>query len=100
MSLWHYISRTWAEKGWSRWYSWAIRSRLEPVKKVARMIMKHLRGILNAVVMDDNNGHAESTNSKIKMLKVRSRGLQNMQWLKTAIYFHSAISYSTRRTLR
>lgn len=88
MSLWHYISRTWAEKGWNRWYSWAIRSRLEPVKKVARMIKKHLWGILNAVVLDANNGHAESTNSKIKMLKVRSRGFRNKQRFKTAIYFH------------
>lgn len=88
MSLWHYISRTWAEKGWNRWYSWAIRSRLEPVKKVARIIKKHLWGILNAVVLDANNGHAESTNSKIKMIKVRSRGFRNKKRFKTAIYFH------------
>lgn len=88
MSLWHYISRAWAEKGWLRWYSWAIRSRLEPIKKVARMIKKHLWGILNAVVLDANNGHAESTNSKIKMIKGRSRGFRNKERFKTAIYFH------------
>lgn len=88
MSLWHYVSRTWAEKGWKRWYSWAIRSRLEPIKKVARMIKKHLWGILNAVVLDANNGHAESTNSKIKMIKVRSRGFRNKERFKAAIYFH------------
>ena len=88
MSLWHYVSRTWAEKGWKRWYSWAIRSRLEPIKKVARMIKKHLWGILNAIVLDANNGHAESTNSKIKMIKVRSRGFRNKERFKMAIYFH------------
>ncbi len=38
MSLWHYVSRTWAEKGWKRWLAWAVRSRLEPMKKVAATI--------------------------------------------------------------
>ena len=49
---------------------------------------KHLWGILNAVVLDANNGHTESTNSKIKMIKVRSRGIQNKELFKAAIYFH------------
>ncbi|TXF10447.1 transposase [Pelomicrobium methylotrophicum] len=42
MGLWHYTSRTWAAKGWARWLSWAVRSRLAPVKKVAATIKKHL----------------------------------------------------------
>ena len=42
MSLWHYDSKTWAHKGWKRWLSWAIRSRLEPIKKVAKTIKEHL----------------------------------------------------------
>ena len=44
MQLWHDTSRTWAEKGWKQWYAWAIRSRLAPIKKVARTIKKHLGG--------------------------------------------------------
>jgi transposase len=50
MGLWHYNSRGWAAKGWDRWYQWAIRSRLEPMKKMARMVKRHLYGILTAVV--------------------------------------------------
>lgn len=88
MSLWHYASRTWAEKGWTRWYSWAIRSRLDPIKKVAKMIKKYLWGIINAIVLNASNGHAESTNSKIKMIKVKSRGFRCKERFKTAIYFH------------
>ncbi|WP_419648623.1 transposase [Thiolapillus sp.] len=38
MSLWHYVSKTWARKGWEQWLSWAVRSRLEPIKKVAKTI--------------------------------------------------------------
>ncbi|MDE0713337.1 MAG: transposase [Gammaproteobacteria bacterium] len=49
MSLWHYSSRTWAEKGWKRWLSWAVHCRLEPVKQAARTIRNLLWGILNAV---------------------------------------------------
>ena len=44
MRLWHYRSRGWAERMWNRWYGWAIRSRLEPIKKVARMIRRHWDG--------------------------------------------------------
>lgn len=88
MSLWHYVSRTWAEKGWKRWYNWAIRSQLEPVKKVAKTIKTHLWGILNAVVLKADNALAESINSRIKMVKTRSRGFRNKQRFKTAIYFH------------
>ncbi|WP_419606409.1 transposase, partial [Thiolapillus sp.] len=40
--------KTWARKGWEQWLSWAVRSRLEPIKKVAKTIKEHLWGILNA----------------------------------------------------
>jgi len=63
MSLWHYDSKTWAHKGWKRWLSWAIRSRLEPIKKVAKTIKEHLWGILNAVVLKVSNGPAEGLNN-------------------------------------
>lgn len=88
MSLWHYVSKTWAEKGWKRWLSWAVRSQLDPIKKVARTIKEHLWGILNAVVLKVSNGPTEGINSRIKMLKVRSRGFRNKERFATAIYFH------------
>lgn len=86
--LWHYRSRTWATKAWERWYRGAIRSRLDPLKAVARMIKKHLWGIVNAIVTNTSNAGAESINSKIKMVKVRSRGFRNKERFKMAIYFH------------
>jgi transposase len=48
MLLWGYAKRGWAERMWKRWYAWAMRSRLEPVKRVARMIPAHWEGVLNA----------------------------------------------------
>ena len=88
MSIWHYVSRGWALKAWEKWYSWAIRSRLEPIKKVARMIKRHLWGIINAVVHGVSNGPAESINSRIKAIKVKCRGFRNKQRFANAIYFH------------
>lgn len=88
MSRWHYVSKTWARKGWEQWLSWAVRSRLDPIKEVAKTIKEHLWGILNAIVLNVSNGPAEGLNSKIKMIKVRSRGFRNKERFANAIYFH------------
>ena len=88
MSLWGYTSRAWAEKAWERWYGWAVRSRLEPIKRVARMVKEHRWGIINAIVLKADNGHAESINSRIQLIKVRSRGFRNRERFRMAIYFH------------
>ena len=88
MSQWHYVSKVWARKRWLLWLSWARRCRLEPIKKVAQMIKKHLWGILNAIVLKVSNGPAEGINSRIKMIKVRSRGFRNKNRFANAIYFH------------
>ena len=88
MSLWHYVSKTWAKKGWEQWLSWAVRSRLKPIKEVARIIKEHLWGILNAIVLKVSNGPAEGLNSRIKTIKVRSRGFRNKKRFANAIYFH------------
>lgn len=87
--LWHYRSRTWAKKAWEAWYAGAIRSCLEPIKKAARMIKKHLwGGGINAIVTSTTNASADSINSRIKMVRVRSRGFRNKERFKRAIYFH------------
>lgn len=88
MSLWHYVSKTWAFKGWKRWLSWAVRCRLKPIMDVAKTIKEHLWGILNAIVLKVSNGPAEGINSRIKMIKVRSRGFRNKERFAKAIYFH------------
>jgi len=88
MELWHYRRRGWAKKAWLRWYSWAIRSRLEPIKKVARMIKRHLEGIVTAVVRGITNARAEGLNAKIQWIKATARGFRNPENYRNAIYFH------------
>jgi transposase len=88
MSSWHYTSKVWARKRWEAVLSWAMRCRLEPIKKVAKTIRQHLWGILNAIELKVSSGPAESINSRIKMIKIRSRGFRNKQRFANAIYFH------------
>jgi transposase len=88
MGLWHYLSRTWATKQWNQWIQWAKRSRLEPIKRVARTIEAHLTGIVNAVVLGVTSAGAEGMNSKIQKLKSNANGYRNQERFKQAIYFH------------
>ena len=88
MSLWDYLSRPWAHKAWRRWHGWAIRSQLEPIKQVARMIKRHVHGIVNAVVLKATNAMAESINSRIQKVKRMACGFRNTQRFQRAIYFH------------
>ena len=65
-----------------------MRCRLEPVKAAAQTIKNHLWGILKAVILKVSNGAAESINSRIKTVNVRSRGFRNKKRFAYAIYFH------------
>ena len=88
MGLWHYRSRTWAMKAWKRWLRWALRCRLAPIKAAAVTIKRHLWGLLNAIVLDLHNGHAESMNSRIQRIQQRACGFRNRNRFRNAIYFH------------
>ena len=88
MTLWDYKSRTWARTAWQAWYDSAIRCRLQPVKRVARMIKRHLDGIVTAVVKRVTNARAESINAGVQKLKYSARGFRNRKRFRNAIYFH------------
>lgn len=88
MCLWHYRSRTWARKAWRAWIAWALRSRLEPVRRVARMVRDHFEGIINAIVLRATNAASESVNAKIQRVKRMACGFRNRERFRNAIYFH------------
>jgi transposase len=87
MSLWGYATRGWAERAWKQWVGWAIRSQLEPVKKVARMIVRHWTGVMNAVISGITNAGAEGLNGKVQRLKKEACGFRNTRRFINAIYF-------------
>src|SRR5437899_2384744 len=66
----------WGELILDRWYSWAIRSRLEPMKEAARTIMRHHDGILRWFTSKIANGLIEGINSVVQAAKAEARGLR------------------------
>jgi transposase len=88
MLLWGYVRRGWAERMWKAWYGWAIRSRLEPVKRVARMIRTYWAGVMNAATRNVTNALSEAINSKIQWIKRLACGYRNRENFRNAIYFH------------
>ena len=86
--LWDYRSPAWAQKFFDRWFGWAKRSQLQPVKKVADTIKSHAQQVLNFCRHRITNGVAEGLNSKIMTIKRKCCGFRNIENFKTAIYFH------------
>ncbi len=86
--FWRLSSATWARKFWARWYGWAVRSQLEPMKKVARTIAAHLTNVLTYFNHRITNATSEGLNSKIQTVLKRAYGYRNLENFKTAIYFH------------
>ena len=72
----------------SNWYSWAIRSRLDPVKKVARMLKKHLPQVLSFFRHRLTNAAIEGLNNKIQAIVKKAYGHRNVQRFMNDIYFH------------
>jgi len=88
MSLWGYKTRGWARKAWERCLHWAKLTGLAPVVTVARMLERHLQGILNAIVLRATNGLAEGINSRIQWIKKMACGFRNRERFRRAIFFH------------
>lgn len=85
--FWHCFTPEAGEAFFKRWYSWAIRCRLAPVKKVARMLKKHLTNILTWFRASITNAASEGLNSKIQGLKAAARGFRSFEHYRTRILF-------------
>jgi len=86
--LWDYRRVGWAIRFFKDWYAWAIRSQLEPIKKAARKLQRHVTGIVNYCRHRFTNAAAEGLNSKIMAVKRLVGGFRNTENFKTAIYFY------------
>lgn len=69
------------------WYAWAIRSRLEPIKKVARMLKNRLDRILTWFASPISNGPSEGFNSRIQSIKSAARGFRIFEHYRIRILF-------------
>jgi transposase len=88
MAIFDYSYPGVAAKHFKKWYQWARRSKLEPIKKVARMIHDHWPNIFTYFRHRITNAGSESINSLIQKVKRKAHGFRNSENFKTAILFH------------
>ena len=79
-------NRDWGAIFLDRWYGWAIRSRLDPIKDAARTVMRHRDGILAWFDSRIANGLIEGINSLVQAAKAKARGYRSIRNLKAVTY--------------
>jgi transposase len=86
--LWNYIYPGAAARFFGNWYQWAIRSRLAPIRRVAKTLRDRLPHILNFLHHPITNAVTEAINAKIQWIKYTARGFRTRRSFRTAILFH------------
>ena len=86
--LWNYVSPAWAGKFLDRWSTKVMRSRIEPMKKMARTIRRHRELILNWFEAEGmiSAGIVEGLNNKLKVTFRRAYGFKYFQTTEVALY--------------
>lgn len=88
LGLWEYVSASWAGKFLDRWIRRVMRSRIEPLKKVARTLRNHKELILNWFQAKEGISTAvvEGFNNKIKVTTRKSYGFRTFKCIEIALY--------------
>jgi len=86
--LWEYNSPVWAAKFLDEWCRQTMRSRIEPMKKIARSLRKHRELILNYFRAHKllSSGVVEGLNNKAKVTMRKSYGFRTFRALELALY--------------
>ena len=86
--LWTYSSKYWAGKFIDKWCSRAMRSKIDPMKKVAKQIRKHKELMLNWFEANGelSSGIVEGFNNKAKLTMRKAYGYKSSNLLKIALY--------------
>lgn len=85
--FWEYVSPTWAGRFLDEWTNRVMRSRLEPMKKVARTLRSHRELILNwfRAKGEISSGAVEGLNNKVKLVTRKSYGFRTAEVAKLAL---------------
>ena len=87
-AFWGYRSPAWAGRFLDDWCRRTMRSRLQPMKKIAKMLRVHREHLLNWFRCRDQIalGAVEGFNNKVKVTTRKSYGFRNFDVLKIALY--------------
>jgi transposase len=86
--LWDYNSAAWAGKFLDEWCRQTMRSRIEPMKKIAASLRQHRELILNYFRAQKliSSGVVEGLNNKAKVTMRKSYGFRTFHALELALY--------------
>ena len=86
--LWGYVSPYWAGEFLKRWCTRAMRSRLEPIKTVAKTLRHHHELILNWFRARGtiSAGIVEGYNNKAKLTTRKAYGYRSFRGVSIALY--------------
>ena len=87
-SFWDYIRPSWAGRFLDKWCKTVMRSRIEPMKKIARSLRKHRALLLNWFKARDRIrfGAVEGTNNRLKLIMRKSYGFRTYKATEIAFY--------------
>ena len=77
-----------AKAFFKHWYFSATHSRLIPVIEIAKMLNRHLEGLLAWIKHHVTNGLVEGFNAKIQQIKSIARGFRDFNNYRISILFH------------
>jgi len=86
--FWDYVSPAWAGKFLDRWCTRVMRSKIEPMKKVAKTMRSHKPLILNWFKAKKafSSGIVEGLNNKAKVTTRKSYGFRTYRGVEIALY--------------
>jgi transposase len=86
--FWNYKSAAWANKFLEDWATRTMQSKLEPMKKVAKMLRSHKKLILNWFSAKGglSSGPVEGLNNKAKLAIRKAYGFKTINCLQIALY--------------
>lgn len=87
-AFWEYVSPAWAGKFIDRWTTRVMRSRIEPMKKVAKTLRRHRELILNWFHAKGmvSSGTVEGLNANAKLTMKKARGYRTAKAAKIGLY--------------
>jgi len=86
--FWRSSTREAAQQFFDDWFKSVCETFNQPMVDAAHTLRRHLANILTYVTMPITNAASESINSRIQLLKFRSRGFRNATRFERAIMFH------------
>jgi len=86
--LWSYSSPSWAGKFIDQWTTKAMRSKIKPMKKLAKTIRRHKSLILNWFRSKGmvSTGAVEGLNNKAKVTIKKAYGFRTFRCIEIALY--------------